>query len=118
MLKQIRFMLYHDRERKNEEHANFVHIVYLLAKLCNIFDEAFLIDVSIHTVYKYIRIHGLKRPLSVTTTKSPTSYMNAKRLPKFNAYNFANIYLQKCYRVLECRHQSAQSRYLIPSTHC
>ena len=41
-------MLYHERERTNEENANFVHSVYLLAKLCNIFDEAFLIDVSIH----------------------------------------------------------------------
>ena len=36
-------MLYHERERKNEENANFVHIIYLLAKLCNIFDEAFLL---------------------------------------------------------------------------
>ena len=26
---------------------NFVHMVYLLAKLCNIFDEAVFIDVSI-----------------------------------------------------------------------
>ena len=43
---QIRFMLYHERERKNKENANFVDIVYLLAKLCNIFDEAFFIDVS------------------------------------------------------------------------
>ena len=45
---QIRFMLYHERERKNKENANFVLFVYLLAKLCDIFDEAFLIDVSIH----------------------------------------------------------------------
>ena len=28
-LDQIRFVLYHERERKNEENANFVHIVYL-----------------------------------------------------------------------------------------
>ena len=37
-------MPHHERESKNEENANFVHIVYLnlLAKLCNIFDEAFL----------------------------------------------------------------------------
>ena len=41
-------MLYHERERKNKENANFVYIVYLLTKLCNIFDEAFFIDVSIH----------------------------------------------------------------------
>ena len=40
-------MLYHERECKNKENANVVHIVYLLAKLCNIFDEAFFIDVSI-----------------------------------------------------------------------
>ena len=40
-------MLNHERERKNKENANFVHIEYLLAKLCNIFDEAFFIDVSI-----------------------------------------------------------------------
>ena len=48
-INQSRFlMLYHERERKNEENANFVHIVYLLAKLCNIFDKAFFIDVSIN----------------------------------------------------------------------
>ena len=41
-------MLYHESERKNKENANYVHIVYLLAKLCNIFDEAFFIDVSIY----------------------------------------------------------------------
>ena len=40
-------MLNHERKRKNKENANFVHIVYLLVKLCNIFDEAFFIDVSI-----------------------------------------------------------------------
>ena len=40
-------MLYHEKERKNKENANFVYIVYLLTKLCNIFDEAFFIDVSI-----------------------------------------------------------------------
>ena len=40
-LNQIWFMLYHEGERKNKENANFVHIVYLLAKVCNIFDEAF-----------------------------------------------------------------------------
>ena len=40
-------MLYHEREGKNKEQANFVHIVYIVAKLCNIFDEAFFIDVSI-----------------------------------------------------------------------
>ena len=37
-------MLYHEREGRNKKNANFVHIVYLLAKLCNIFDEAFFID--------------------------------------------------------------------------
>ena len=46
-------MLYHENERKNKENANFVYIVYLLAKLCNIFDEAFFIDVSIYA-YKDI----------------------------------------------------------------
>ena len=30
-------------ERKNEENSNFVHIVYILAKLCNIFGEALLL---------------------------------------------------------------------------
>ena len=43
-------MLYHEREGKNKENANFVHFVYLLARLCNIFDEAFFIDVSILTM--------------------------------------------------------------------
>ena len=33
---------------KNKENVNFVHIVYLMAKLCNIFDEAFFIDVRIN----------------------------------------------------------------------
>ena len=46
-LNQIRFTLYHEKERKNKINANFVYIVYLLTKLCNIFDEAFFIDVSI-----------------------------------------------------------------------
>ena len=41
-------MLYHERKRKNKENANFVYIVYLLTRLCNIFDEAFFIDVSIY----------------------------------------------------------------------
>ena len=45
-------MLYHEREGKSKENASFVHIVYLLAKLCNIFDEAFFIDVSIFFVDK------------------------------------------------------------------
>ena len=43
-------MLYHERERKNKKNANFVHIVYLLTKLCIMFDEAFFIDVSIFTL--------------------------------------------------------------------
>ena len=42
-INQIRFMLYHERERTNEKNAKSVHIVYLLVKLCNIFDEAFLL---------------------------------------------------------------------------
>ena len=42
-------MLYYKGERKNKENAHFVHIVYLLAQLSNIFDEAFFIDVSILT---------------------------------------------------------------------
>ena len=46
-LYQIQFMLYHEKEGKNKENANSFHIVYFLAKLCNIFDEAFFIDVSI-----------------------------------------------------------------------
>ena len=44
-------LLNHKRERKNKENANFVHIMYLLAKLCNIFDEAFFIDVSIYLYF-------------------------------------------------------------------
>ena len=47
-------MLYHERERKNKGNANFVYIVYLLAKLRNIFDEAFFIDVSISWVCYHI----------------------------------------------------------------
>ena len=43
-------MLNHVREGKNKENANFVHIVCLLAELCNIFDEAFFIDVSIEII--------------------------------------------------------------------
>ena len=44
-------MLYHEKDRKNKENAHFIHIVYLLAKLCNIFGEAFFIDVSICVLY-------------------------------------------------------------------
>ena len=40
-------MLYHLREGKNKANANSACIVYFLAKLRNIFDEAFFIDVSI-----------------------------------------------------------------------
>ena len=46
---QIRFMLYHERERENKKNANFLYIVYLLTKLMNIFDEAFLLT----SVYIY-----------------------------------------------------------------
>ena len=43
-------LCYTMRERKNKENGNFVLIVYLLAKLCNIFDDAALfIDVTILT---------------------------------------------------------------------
>ena len=42
-LNQIRFMLYHEREYENKKNANFVYIVYVLTKLMNIFDEAFLL---------------------------------------------------------------------------
>ena len=48
-------MLFHERERKNKENANFVHIVYLLAKLCNIFGEAFLLT----SVYILSKIKGV-----------------------------------------------------------
>ena len=41
-------MVYHEKERRNKENANVVHIVYLLAKLRNVFDEVFSIDVSIY----------------------------------------------------------------------
>ena len=40
-------MLYHERERKNKENANFIYIVYLLTRLCNIFDEAFLLTFDL-----------------------------------------------------------------------
>ena len=43
----------HERERKNKENANFVHNVYPLTKLCNIFDEAFFIDVSISSRFSH-----------------------------------------------------------------
>ena len=52
-LNQIQFMLYHERDGKKPENASFVHIVYLSAKLCNICDEAFFIDVSIY-IFLYI----------------------------------------------------------------
>ena len=63
-LNQIRFMLYHERESKNKENANFVYIVYLLTKLCNIFDEAFFIDVSIFS--SLVNLHVL-RPNKIAT---------------------------------------------------
>ena len=47
-LNQIRFMLYLERERENKKNVKFVYVVYILTKLCNIFDEAFFIDVSIY----------------------------------------------------------------------
>ena len=47
-------MLHHERERKNKENAYFVYIVYLLTRLCNIFDEAFFIDVSIILSRKFL----------------------------------------------------------------
>ena len=52
-LNQIRFMLYIERERENKKNVNFVYIVYLLTKLCNIFDEAFFIDVSILNLHAH-----------------------------------------------------------------
>ena len=45
-------MQYLERERKNEENANFVHIVYLLD---NIFDEAFSLT-SVYNILYYIKI--------------------------------------------------------------
>ena len=48
-------MLYHERERKNKENANFVYIVYLLTKLCNIFDDAFLLtSIYISTTHNIV----------------------------------------------------------------
>ena len=46
-------MLYHERECKNKENANFVYIVSLLTKLCNIFDVAFLLT----SVYKLTEVN-------------------------------------------------------------
>ena len=63
-------MLYHERVGKTKHDANCVHIVYRLAKLCNIFDEAFFIDVSI--------VYGLTDALGTFTfnvqvsSKDPT----------------------------------------------
>ena len=56
-------MLYHDREGKNKENANSVYIVYLLAKLRNIFDEAFFIEVSIFKLVPSYLVYwlGLRR---------------------------------------------------------
>ena len=48
----FRFMLYHKRERGNKANANFVYIVYLLAKLCNILDETFLLT-SVYIGFHY-----------------------------------------------------------------
>ena len=48
-------MLYHEKERKNEEYAIFVHIVYLLAKLCNVFN-----DVSIYFVDFLLHVRTLQ----------------------------------------------------------
>ena len=62
-------MLYHERERINKENANFVHIVYLLAKLCNIFDEAFFIDVRIVQVVKYSKGEAVSYSTSGKTFK-------------------------------------------------
>ena len=45
--------IYHERERNNKENANFVHIVHLLAKLFNIFDEAFLLT-SVYILMSHI----------------------------------------------------------------
>ena len=67
-LNQIRFVLYHERERKNEENANFVHIVHILAKLCNIFDEAFLIDFSKH-IHVYTWSYGTEFKLNIIFAK-------------------------------------------------
>ena len=50
-------MLYHEKERKNKENANFVYIIYLLANLCTIFDEAFFIDVSIFNLQMHLNIY-------------------------------------------------------------
>ena len=46
----FKMLQYHKREHKSNKNANFVLIVYLLARLCNIFDDAFLLT-SVH-VYK------------------------------------------------------------------
>ena len=43
-------MTYYERERKNKKNEN--QIVYLLANLCNIFDDAFLLT-SVYMTLKY-----------------------------------------------------------------
>ena len=85
-LKQIQFMLYHESERKNKENANFVHIIYLhvLAKLCNIFVEAFFIDVSILTTKFYILLltsMGNTIPSAKNTSIYNTIYTVYRYLP-------------------------------------
>ena len=52
-------MLYHETEGKNKDDANSVHFVYRLAKLCNIFDEAFFIDVSITSNNLHLKFNFL-----------------------------------------------------------
>ena len=53
------------RKNVNEESANFVHIMYLLAKLCIIFDEAFLL-MSV-----YIKVEYMYKGVYITRTCFP-----------------------------------------------
>ena len=77
-------MLYHEREGKKKENANFVHIVYLLAKLCNIFNEAFFIDVSICVYNSYehriISCSGFCRHSELEPTEPLRSLYNRRTI--------------------------------------
>ena len=86
-------MLYHERERRNKENANFVYIVYLLTKLCNIFDEAFFIDVSIVSQPALILTTVANLQLFVNNTFQDNRYgfvcqINSQRSPHFDCLLF------------------------------
>ena len=62
-------MLYHERKCRNKENAKFVHIVYLLAKLCNIFDKALFIDVSMYALCDFVNMSCQRSLLVLSSIK-------------------------------------------------